>query len=270
MAIGVAIEAVHDEAAGSVPVHLRDTSYQGAKALGHGEGYRYPHDAPTSWVDQQYLPDEHRGRRFYEPGDHGDESTLVDRWRARRGRERGHTMTASDVVLVALAVLVAIGAGATVSMLVSLRSTLVSLRASLDSLQHDTLPIVEELRDAVDHHHGSCGTGRPSDHGRRVSGSPRRRGLAARLPHHLEPGGEDGCVRQWRQEGHAAPAPLAWRQRFAVRDCESAPPPAGVVAMFKRVRWTAVGYVAGLGTSYAVAREGAARDPKAGATTREP
>ncbi|HEY3834823.1 MAG TPA: hypothetical protein VGO03_21200 [Acidimicrobiia bacterium] len=58
-------------------------------------------------------------------------------------------MTASDVVLVALAVLVAIGAGATVSMLVSLRSTLVSLRRSLDSLQQDTLPIVEELRDAV-------------------------------------------------------------------------------------------------------------------------
>jgi hypothetical protein len=58
-------------------------------------------------------------------------------------------MTASDVVLVALVVLVAVGAGATVAMLVSLQSTLVSLRTSLDSLQRDTLPIVEELRDAV-------------------------------------------------------------------------------------------------------------------------
>ncbi|HEY3834822.1 MAG TPA: replication-associated recombination protein A, partial [Acidimicrobiia bacterium] len=89
MAIARAIEAVHDEAAGKVPVHLRDASYQGAKALGHGEGYRYPHDAPTSWVEQQYLPDEHLGRRFYEPGDHGDESALVERWRARRGEREG-------------------------------------------------------------------------------------------------------------------------------------------------------------------------------------
>ncbi len=89
MAISRAIEAVHNDAAGSVPVHLRDAHYQGARALGHGEGYRYPHDAPTSWVEQQYLPDEHLGRRFYEPGHHGDEAALVDRWRSRRGEEKG-------------------------------------------------------------------------------------------------------------------------------------------------------------------------------------
>jgi putative ATPase len=89
MALARAVQAVHDDAAGSVPMHLRDASYRGAQALGHGEGYRYPHDAPTSWVDQQYLPDEHLGRRFYEPGGHGDEASLVAQWQARRRAAKG-------------------------------------------------------------------------------------------------------------------------------------------------------------------------------------
>ncbi len=58
-------------------------------------------------------------------------------------------MTPSDVVAVTLAVLVAVGAGAVVSVLVSLRSTLASLRVSLEALQTETLPMVEELREAV-------------------------------------------------------------------------------------------------------------------------
>ncbi len=58
-------------------------------------------------------------------------------------------MTASDVAIVVLAVLLAVGAGATIAMLVSLRSTLVELRTSLRELQQDALPAVDELRDAV-------------------------------------------------------------------------------------------------------------------------
>ena len=58
-------------------------------------------------------------------------------------------MSASDVVVVVLAVLVAVGAGATITMLVSLRATLVELRTSLAELQQDTLPMVDELREAV-------------------------------------------------------------------------------------------------------------------------
>ncbi len=58
-------------------------------------------------------------------------------------------MTASDVVVVVLAVLVAVGTGATVAVLMSLRATLVELRVSLESLQQDTIPIIDELRDAV-------------------------------------------------------------------------------------------------------------------------
>ena len=86
-AIGAAIGAVHDRALGRVPLHLRDASYRGAAALGHGQGYRYPHDAPHGWIEQQYLPDEVASERFYEPGDRGAEATLVERWRLRRATQ---------------------------------------------------------------------------------------------------------------------------------------------------------------------------------------
>jgi putative ATPase len=56
-----------------VPLHLRDSHYPGAKKLGHGEGYRYPHDYPGHTVEQQYLPDRLREGRYYEPSDQGEE-----------------------------------------------------------------------------------------------------------------------------------------------------------------------------------------------------
>jgi len=56
-----------------VPAHLRDASYQGAKRLGHGEGYRYPHDYPGHQVDQEYLPVRFKGNRYYEPSGEGEE-----------------------------------------------------------------------------------------------------------------------------------------------------------------------------------------------------
>ena len=78
MAINKAQEAART-AGGEVGTHLRDAHYQGAASLGHGEGYRYPHDDPRGWVDQQYLPAEVVGRRFYEPKRLGDESEIADR-----------------------------------------------------------------------------------------------------------------------------------------------------------------------------------------------
>ncbi len=65
---------VRDRPAGEVPAHLRDAHYQGAQALGHGRGYRYPHDDPRGWVDQQYLPLEVADRTYYEPSEHGYEA----------------------------------------------------------------------------------------------------------------------------------------------------------------------------------------------------
>jgi putative ATPase len=57
----------------TVPVHLQDAHYKGAQKLGHGIGYKYAHDYPNHYVKQQYLPEEIRDARFYEPGDNGHE-----------------------------------------------------------------------------------------------------------------------------------------------------------------------------------------------------
>ena len=70
---------VRDRPAGEVPAHLRDAHYQGAQALGHGRGYRYPHDDPRGWVEQRYRPDEVADRRYYEPSPHGYESEVAER-----------------------------------------------------------------------------------------------------------------------------------------------------------------------------------------------
>ena len=62
----------------SVPSHLRDAHYKGAGKLGHGIGYKYAHDYPGHYVDQQYLPDEIKDARFYEPGELGYEKQMKE------------------------------------------------------------------------------------------------------------------------------------------------------------------------------------------------
>lgn len=62
----------------TVPVHLQDAHYKGAQKLGHGAGYQYAHDYPNHYADQQYLPDEIKDARFYEPGDLGYEKQIKD------------------------------------------------------------------------------------------------------------------------------------------------------------------------------------------------
>ena len=63
----------------TVPVHLQDAHYKGAAKLGHGTGYKYAHDYPEHYVEQQYLPDEIKDMRFYEPTDNGYEKQIKDR-----------------------------------------------------------------------------------------------------------------------------------------------------------------------------------------------
>lgn len=60
----------------TVPKYLRDAHYPGAGALGHGTGYKYPHDYPGGWVQQQYMPDELIGHKYYFPKDIGAEKAL--------------------------------------------------------------------------------------------------------------------------------------------------------------------------------------------------
>jgi putative ATPase len=83
-ALGAALETVRRLPAGAVPAHLRDAHYPGAKTLGHGEGYQYPHDAESGWVDQEHIPREVAGTSFYQPGRHGAEAELVKRWHERQ------------------------------------------------------------------------------------------------------------------------------------------------------------------------------------------
>ncbi|HCJ50061.1 MAG TPA: AAA family ATPase [Microbacterium sp.] len=75
-AINAAIADVRAGGFGRVPVHLRDAHYAGAKRLGHGKGYVYPHDLEVGVATQQYLPDELRGRRYYEPTARGIERDI--------------------------------------------------------------------------------------------------------------------------------------------------------------------------------------------------
>jgi putative ATPase len=71
-----AIGAAQEDAvsADPVPEHLRDASYPGAKRLGHGKGYVYPHDAPDHWAAQAYRPVRYEGTRYYQPSGMGEET----------------------------------------------------------------------------------------------------------------------------------------------------------------------------------------------------
>jgi len=88
-AIDAALADVRREGNEPPPPHLRDASYRGAKDLGHGAGYRYPH-AHGGWVEQQYLPEKLSGRRYYtaKAGAELDLAAETERRRtSRRARE---------------------------------------------------------------------------------------------------------------------------------------------------------------------------------------
>ena len=71
----------------TVPSHLQDAHYKGSANLGHGIGYKYAHDYPEHYVKQQYLPDEIKDARFYEPTDIGYEKGMKERLERLRSRD---------------------------------------------------------------------------------------------------------------------------------------------------------------------------------------
>ena len=75
MAIDQAMESVRLKKT-TVPPHLQDAHYSGHEALGRGIGYRYAHDFPNHYVEQQYLPSEIQGETFYQLSDMGYEKEL--------------------------------------------------------------------------------------------------------------------------------------------------------------------------------------------------
>ena len=72
-AVSQAMQEVHATGDLPIPTHLQDAHYKGAAKLGHGTGYKYAHDYPNDYVEQQYLPYELSGREFYQPSGNGYE-----------------------------------------------------------------------------------------------------------------------------------------------------------------------------------------------------
>ena len=86
VAIDEAMAAVKEQQIVTIPNHLRDAHYPGAKKLGHGNGYLYAHDYKNDYVKQQYLPDELVGRKFYHLSENGKEKETKE-YRDRIHRE---------------------------------------------------------------------------------------------------------------------------------------------------------------------------------------
>lgn len=77
-AISAAQADVRAGKVGPVPPHLRDGHYEGAKALGHAVGYKYPHDDPRGVVEQQYIPEGLEDAVYYQPTNHGAEKRISE------------------------------------------------------------------------------------------------------------------------------------------------------------------------------------------------
>ncbi|MCU1637275.1 MAG: family ATPase [Cryobacterium sp.] len=90
MALDAAIADVRAGKLGRVPKHLRDAHYPGAKRLGHGKGYKYPHDDTLGVLGQQYAPNELSTVQYYEPTEHGNERDVSARLAKLRRIVRGH------------------------------------------------------------------------------------------------------------------------------------------------------------------------------------
>ena len=71
----------------TVPVHLQDAHYRGHENLGHGIGYKYAHDYPNHYVEQQYLPDEIKDAKFYIPSENGYEKNIREHFKKIKGHE---------------------------------------------------------------------------------------------------------------------------------------------------------------------------------------
>lgn len=78
-AIDRALQDIREKECGQVPMHLRCTHYKGAKSLGHGKGYKYPHDFSGAHVEQEYMPQPLSGISYYRPTTYGKEKEIGDR-----------------------------------------------------------------------------------------------------------------------------------------------------------------------------------------------
>lgn len=88
--IMAALQDVRSRNCGEIPLHLRDAHYKGAAKLGFGVHYKYPHDYPHGYVEQQYLPDALVGSVYYEPVERGHETRMKERQSLLKGESKNH------------------------------------------------------------------------------------------------------------------------------------------------------------------------------------
>ena len=74
------------EIVGDIPIYLKDAHYFGAKNLGRGVDYKYPHDYENNYVKQQYLPDEIKNKKYYIPGNNKNEMAFNNYWKNIKNR----------------------------------------------------------------------------------------------------------------------------------------------------------------------------------------
>lgn len=79
-AIDAALGDISKMDIGEIPAHLRDAHYLAAKSMGRGVEYKYPHEYPKGWVEQQYMPDTLLGKQYYQYGDNKIEQTAKRYW----------------------------------------------------------------------------------------------------------------------------------------------------------------------------------------------
>lgn len=79
-AVDAAIADIRSGNVGNIPSNLQDSHYAGSAKLGHGTGYLYPHAYENDWVEQQYLPDELKDRRYYRFGENKTEQAAKAYW----------------------------------------------------------------------------------------------------------------------------------------------------------------------------------------------
>ena len=85
MAVDKALSVVRESRTAPVPTYLCDAHYKGAAKLGRGLGYKYAHDYPNHYVEQQYLPDAYKDMKFYEPTENGYEQTIREYFNKIKG-----------------------------------------------------------------------------------------------------------------------------------------------------------------------------------------
>jgi len=88
-AYGAVRKAIKETGALPVPKHLRNAPTRLMEEMGYGDGYRYPHNFPDAFVEEEYLPKPIKKRRFYRPTDRGDEGAIRERlkrwWKGKKG-----------------------------------------------------------------------------------------------------------------------------------------------------------------------------------------